>query len=86
MTIDQNLINIVFAIVSGSLGWIVKVAWDAQKNRDDFEREILQKVQAIELLIAGDYVKKDEFRELSRAIFAKLDQIENKIDRKADKP
>jgi len=35
--------------------------------------------------VAGDYVKKNEFQDNIKALFAKLDKIEDKIDRKVDK-
>jgi hypothetical protein len=46
---------------------------------------ITDKVQAIELLVAGNYVRKDELRSMTDALFKKLDQICDKIDRKVDK-
>lgn len=39
----------------------------------------------IEVLVAGAYVKKDEFGASVAALFAKLDRIEDKLDGKADK-
>ena len=83
--VDQTVVNLLFGLASGFFGWVVNRIWESQKMRDEFEREITHKLQQVELLIAGDYVKKDEFRDLSRAIFAKLDKIENKIDSKVDK-
>ena len=46
---------------------------------------LTDKVQAIELLVAGDYVRKDELRSVTDALFKKLDQICDKIDRKVDR-
>ena len=42
-------------------------------------------MQKIEVLVVGDYVKRTEMDSLGAAIFAKLDRIENKLDKKADK-
>ncbi len=42
-------------------------------------------MSSIEVLVAGDYVKKDEYSAMMNAIFAKLDRIEDKLDKKADK-
>ena len=39
----------------------------------------------IKVLVAGDYVKKDEFLKSVTALFTKLDRIEGKLDKKADK-
>jgi hypothetical protein len=46
---------------------------------------LTDKVQAVELLVAGDYVRKDDLRNITDALFKKLDLICDKIDRKADK-
>jgi hypothetical protein len=37
------------------------------------------------VLVAGQYVHRDEFHSLSKALFAKLDKIEDKLDGKADR-
>lgn len=47
--------------------------------------ELADKVQHIEVLVAGSYVKREDFDRLASALFAKLDKIEEKLDRKADK-
>lgn len=54
------------------------------EQRKDY-MELTEKVQAIEVLVAGTYVKRDDMDKLASAIFTKLDRIENKLDNKADK-
>ena len=44
-----------------------------------------KEVSDIEVLVAREYVKRDEFRQDIQRIFEKLDTIEAKIDSKADK-
>lgn len=51
---------------------------------DDTEK-LTAKVQAVELLVAGNYVHKDDLEKITAALFRKLDQICDKLDRKADK-
>lgn len=48
-------------------------------------KELSVKVQSIELLVAGEYVKKAEIQQLSDSLFKKLDRIEDKLDGKVDK-
>jgi hypothetical protein len=48
--------------------------------------ELADKVQHIEVLVAGSYVKRDDLDKLANALFTKLDRIEFKVDGKADKP
>ena len=59
-------------------GWLLRKLWDDVK-------ELSAKVQAIEILVAGEYVKKSEIAQLTEGLFKKLDRIEDKLDNKADK-
>ncbi len=47
--------------------------------------KLTEKVQAVELLVAGNYVMKSEFEAKMDAMFKKLDKIFDKLDGKADK-
>lgn len=48
------------------------------------DTHLTEKVNAIEVLVAGDYVKRNEFDNKVDAVFRKLDTIEDKLDRKLD--
>jgi hypothetical protein len=75
---DQTIINFIFGACGALLGAVLKATWDAVQD-------LRKQVGAIEVLVAGEYVKRSEFKELSQAIFAKLDLIVEKLDKKADK-
>ena len=60
-------------------GWLLNTMWSAVRSLET-------KVAAIDVLVAGQYVKKEELTQLSNAIFHKLDKIQDAIERKADKP
>ena len=82
---DQTIFNIAIT-VSGFLGgWWLKVLWDAVKDLQIADRILVEKVSTIEVLIAGNYMSKLDFDKIAAAIFAKLDKIEDKLDRKVDK-
>lgn len=81
----QTLFNIAFSTIGVIGGWWLNAVWSAIKDLQKNDREITDKVSAIEVLVAGNYVKNDRFDALAAAIFAKLDKISDKIDRKADK-
>lgn len=42
-------------------------------------------INATEVLMIGNYVKNDRFERMEEALFAKLDRIEEKLDKKVDK-
>lgn len=82
----QTLFNVAIGLVAFLGGWVlnnIKSSLDALHIAD---QQLSEKVQSIEILVAGTYVKRDELDKLANALFAKLDRIETKIDGKADKP
>ena len=82
---DQTLINWLLGGFGALIGFLLNAVWQAVKDLQKSDKEIVEKVGQIEVLVAGGYVKKNEFSDLSKALFAKLDKIEEKIDKKADK-
>ncbi len=82
---DQTLINWILGGVGGLMGLMLNAVWQAVKDLQSADKDLAAKVGAIEVLVAGAYVKKDDFHQTIAALFAKLDKIEDKLDRKADK-
>ena len=63
----------------------MKVLHDSVRDLQDADKRRADKVSSIEVLVAGNYVKRDDFDKSVEAIFRKLDRIEDKLDGKADK-
>jgi len=82
---DQSLVNWLLAGFGALIGFLLNAVWQAVKDLQKSDKDIAAKVADIEVLVAGDYVKKNEFQDNIKALFAKLDKIEDKIDRKVDK-
>jgi len=66
-------------------GWFLRIMWDSVSGLQAQDRELAEKVGKIEVLVAGEYVRKDDFDRVIERLFDKLDHIELKIDNKADK-
>ena len=81
----QTAFNLAIGIIGVISGWMLNNLRDSFKSLAAADLALTVKVQAIEVLVAGQYVKRDELERLGNAIFAKLDKIENKLDQKADK-
>ena len=81
----QTIINTAIALVGFLGGWILKVVWEGVKELQSADKILAEKVNTIEILIAGTYMSKLDFDKIAAAIFAKLDKIEDKLDRKVDK-
>jgi len=82
---SQTIINTVIALVGFLGGWILKVIWEGVKDLQVVDKLLTEKVNTIEILIAGNYMSKQDFDKIAAAIFAKLDKIDDKLDRKVDK-
>ena len=82
---DQTIINWLLAGFSALIGFLLNAVWQAVKDLQNADKVLAEKVGNIEVLVAGAYVKKDEFTQAITALFAKLDKIEDKLDKKADK-
>jgi len=82
---QQTLFNAGFSAFMILLGWFMNSLKETMRSLQHSDEVLATKVQAIELLVAGSYVKKDELATHMNAIFAKLDKIDAKLDNKADK-
>ena len=58
---------------------------EAIKELQHQDARIAEKVQHIEVLVAGKYATRDEFHVFAKEINDKLDKIYQKIDGKADR-
>lgn len=82
---DQQLFNIVIGVAGALGGWWMKAMWEGLNDLKKTDHELTQQVNSLQILVAGQYMRRDEFDKTSHAIFAKLDRIEDKLDKKADK-
>jgi len=82
---DQTIINWLLGCFGALIGFLLNAVWQAVKDLQTADKELAGKVSEIEVLVAGDYVKREEFNQTVTALFSKLDRIEDKIDNKADK-
>lgn len=82
---QQQLFNVLFALVGVLGGWWMKAMWEAIKSLDQSDKILNSNINDLKVLVAGQYVRQDSFDKLSQALFGKLDRIEDKLDGKADK-
>lgn len=81
---SQTVINVALGLISFLGGWVVKNLQDAMKSLQATDERLAAKVQSIEVLVAGQYIKREDFDRTIDALFAKLDKIESKLDMKAN--
>lgn len=82
---SQTLINTLLGVVSALGGWWMRIMYQSLQDLKIQDDKLADKVGKIEVLVAGEYVKKADFEKKMDALFAKLDKIDDKLDHKADK-
>lgn len=81
----QNLFNVAIAVAGFLGGWVLNSLRDNIASLQKSDSELADKVQKIEVLVAGQYVTRSDFNTLTTALFTKLDKIESKLDGKVDR-
>lgn len=74
----QELINYLAAVVGTLFGWVIHgIKTDIAEQKKE-SNDLADKVHAIDKLVAGDYVRKDD-------LYPKLNHLEAKIERGFEK-
>lgn len=83
---SQTIFNAAIGL-GGFLGAYVLTSITSKLNAlQKADDALMEKVQRMEVLVAGEYVKHADLDKLMGTLFNKLDKIEMKLDSKADKP
>ena len=82
---DQTLINWLMASVGAAFGFFGKSIWESVKELQRADKALAEKVNSIEVLVAGKYVTRDELGQAIGRIVDQLDRIEGKLEKKADR-
>ena len=81
----QMMFNIAITLIGFLGGWVLNSLKASMEALQKADHELTIKVQSVEVLVAGSYIKREDLDKLSSALFAKLDKIEAKLDSKVDK-
>ena len=70
----HDLANVGFGVVSVIGGWTLRTLWDAvSRLRED--------LAALERVLPETYARRDDVRQMTEALVARLERLEEKIDR-----
>jgi hypothetical protein len=81
----QVFFDVAVGVVGVLGGWVLNTVWGAVKDLQEADKDLADKVAAIEVLVAGRYVTRDEFNSALGQVFAKLDTIRDLVSQKADR-
>lgn len=80
----QVAFNLVFGAFSALSGWLLNTLYISMKELNKADQVLAEKLQTIEVLVAGNYIPRPEFERNIDAVFKKLDRIEDKLDKTND--
>jgi len=83
---DQTLINWLLGVFGATIGFLLTNIWSAIKDLQVAHLKSVERVNAMEVLVVGDYVRREHLDKAIETLFKKLDKIESIVDRKADRP
>lgn len=81
----QSVINILFAVAGGLGGWILNNLKSSIETLQKADTTLSEKLQHIEILVAGTYVKREDLDKATNAVFKKLDKIDEKLEKLSEK-
>jgi hypothetical protein len=82
---EQTTLNWAFGVINICLGIGLKYFFDSLRELRKADNALTEKVNKIEVVVAGQYVTREDFDSTINILFAKLDKISDKLDNKADK-
>jgi len=78
----QSAFNIAAGMVGGIMGWLLKTLWSAVER-------LRRDLNALEVSISSNYLKRDDFKEAMERLEHKIDRLSerlfDKLEEKADR-
>ena len=81
----ENWFEVVVGLLFALVGWFGNVFWTSLTDLQKADKELASKVNNIELLVVGDYIKKIDMSGFREEVMSKLDKVLDKLDTKVDK-
>jgi hypothetical protein len=80
-----RLFDIAIALAGALGGWVLNSVRQSVRDLQEADRALTDKVMQIEVLVAGNYVSKDEMHHVVDDLKHMLMRIETKLDHKVDR-
>jgi len=81
----QVMFNIALGGFSFLAGFLIKNLWDEVKGLQETDKRTIDRLSAIETLVAGNYITRNEFSHTMDRLFTKVDAIATAVAAKADR-
>jgi hypothetical protein len=81
----QVMFNVVLGGFSFLCGFLLNNIWSEVKSLQDTDKRTIDRLSAIEVLVAGNYITRQEFGHTIERLFLKLDEISAGLNGKVDR-
>lgn len=78
-SMEQMAFNVALCVAGAVLSFMFKSLSNALKDLREADKNLAVKINNMEVVIAGEYLKRDEFKQFTDAVFKKLDRIEERV-------
>lgn len=75
----QTAFNLAVMLIGGLGGWLLKSITNRLDELYQSEHNLRNKLQAVELLVAGSYVKHSDLKEFGESLSKRLDKFEDRL-------
>ena len=82
---DQMLINALIGFLVAVVSFVLRRIFEVLNNLQKRDMELIEKVNHVEVVLAGQYVSRQQFDSSMALVFEKLDKISEKLSQKADR-
>lgn len=82
---EQDLINWMLGGFGALIGFLLNSIWQAVKDLQRTDSELVDRISHIEVLVAGNYISRVEFDKALSRLFNKLDAMDHKLVGKVDR-
>ena len=82
---DQMLINALVGFLVAVVSFVLRRIFEVLSSLQKRDMELVEKVNHIEVVLAGQYVSRQQFDGAMALVFEKLDKISEKLSQKADR-
>lgn len=81
----QSAFNLAIGLAGVLAGYILRSISDRLTSLQVADAALVEKIQKIEVTVAGQYVTHGDLEKLATGLYTKLDKISDKLDTKQDK-
>lgn len=85
ITVAIAVMQLLLTVVAVLIGWLVKGLFDKIKSMEAADKEVAKEVSGMRESLPMNYVRRDDFKELSNNIFDALRRIEGRVQTLAER-